>query len=37
MNKSHIIMIRWLQEKRIPYYKPGKEYLFIKEDLDEFM
>jgi hypothetical protein len=28
---------RWVQEKKIPYYKPGKEYLFIKEDLDEFI
>jgi excisionase family DNA binding protein len=28
---------RWIKENTIPYYKPGKEYLFIKEDLDEFL
>jgi excisionase family DNA binding protein len=37
LNKSPIMIRRWLGEKRIPYYKPGKEYLFIKEDLDKFM
>jgi len=37
LNKSSITIRRWVQEKRIPYYKPGKEYLFIKKDLDEFI
>lgn len=37
LNKSPITIRRWVQEKKIPYYKPGKEYLFIKEDLDEFI
>ncbi len=37
LNKSQITIRRWVQEGRIPYYKPGKEYLFEKEDLDEFI
>jgi excisionase family DNA binding protein len=37
LNKSPITIRRWVQERKIPYYKPGKEYLFIKEDLDEFI
>jgi excisionase family DNA binding protein len=37
LDKSPITIRRWVQEKKIPYYKPGKEYLFIKEDLDEFI
>ncbi|MFC2160050.1 helix-turn-helix domain-containing protein [Acidobacteriota bacterium] len=37
LNKSPITIRRWVKEKKIPYYKPGKEYLFTKEDLDEFI
>ena len=37
LNKSTITIRRWIKEDRIPYYKPGKEYLFLKEDLDKFM
>jgi excisionase family DNA binding protein len=37
LNKSQITIRRWVQEGRIPYFKPGKEYLFEKEDLDEFI
>lgn len=37
LDKSPITIRRWVREKKIPYYKPGKEYLFIKEDLDEFI
>ncbi|UCC41088.1 MAG: helix-turn-helix domain-containing protein [Candidatus Aminicenantes bacterium] len=25
------------REKKIPYYRLGKKYLFIKEDLDEYI
>lgn len=28
---------RWVKEGKIPYYKPGKEYLFVKEDIDDFI
>lgn len=37
LDKSPITIRRWVQEKRIPYYRPGREYLFVKEDLDEFI
>lgn len=37
LNKSPITIRRWIKEKKIPYYKPGKEYLFLEEDLTEFM
>ena len=37
LNKSPITIRRWVKEKKIPYYKPGKEYHFLKEDLVEFM
>lgn len=37
LKKSPITIRRWVQEKKIPYYKPGKEYFFVKEDLDEFI
>ena len=37
LNKSPITIRRWVQERKIPYYKPGREYLFVKEDLDEFL
>jgi excisionase family DNA binding protein len=37
LDKSTITVRRWVQEGRIPYYKPGKEYRFVKEDLDEFV
>jgi excisionase family DNA binding protein len=37
LNKSAITIRRWIKEDKIPYYKPAKEYLFLEEDLDEFM
>ena len=37
LDKSTITIRRWIKEEKIPYYKPGKEYLFLEEDLDEFM
>ena len=37
LNKSPITIRRWVKEKKITYYKPGKEYLFLKQDLNEFM
>jgi len=37
LNKAPITIRRWVQEGKITYYRPGKEYLFIKEDLDDFM
>ena len=37
LNKSPITIRRWVKENKIPYYKPGKEYLFLEEDLNEFM
>ena len=37
LDKSPITIRRWVQDKKIPYYKLGKEYLFIKEDLDEYI
>jgi excisionase family DNA binding protein len=37
LDKSAVTIRRWVKEDKIPYYKPGKEYLFLKEDLEEFM
>jgi excisionase family DNA binding protein len=37
LNKSPITIRRWVKDRKIPYYKPGKEYLFTKKDLDEFI
>lgn len=37
LDKSPGTLRRWVKEKKIPYYKLGKEYLFIKEDLDEYI
>ncbi len=28
---------KWGHVGKIPYYKPGKEYLFVKEDIDNFI
>ena len=36
LNKSPVTIRRWVKDKKIPYYKPGKEYLFTKKDLDDF-
>ena len=37
LDKSTVTIRRWVKENKIPFYKPGKEYQFLKEDLDEFM
>jgi excisionase family DNA binding protein len=37
LDKSAVTIRRWVKEDKIPYYKPGKEYLFLVKDLDEFM
>jgi len=37
LDKSAMTMRRWVREGRVPYYKPSKDYMFVKEDLDEFM
>jgi excisionase family DNA binding protein len=37
LDKSPVTLRRWVQKKKIPHYKLGKEYLFIKEDLDEYI
>ena len=37
LNKSPITIRRWIQEKKIPSYKIGREYLFVKEELDDYI
>lgn len=37
LDKSPVTVRRWIRDGRIPYFKPGKEYLFQKEDLDHFL
>jgi len=37
LNKSSPTIRRWIQEGELPYYKLGREYSFIKEDLDEYI
>lgn len=37
LNKSPITIRRWVKASKIPHYRPGKEYLFTKEDLDVFI
>ena len=37
LNKSEITLRRWVKDGGVPYYKLGREYLFIKEELDEFI
>ncbi len=37
LNKSPITIRRWIQNEDIPSYKIGKEYFFIKEELDEYI
>jgi excisionase family DNA binding protein len=37
LNKSEITLRRWVKDGGVPYYRLGREYLFIKEELDEFI
>ncbi len=37
LNKSPITIRRWIQDKKIPSYKIGREYMFVKEELDEYI
>ena len=37
LNKSPVTIRRWIQEKKIPSYKIGREYLFVKEELDDYI
>ncbi len=29
LDKSAMTMRRWVREGRVPYYKPGKDYMFV--------
>jgi excisionase family DNA binding protein len=37
LNKSEVTLRRWVKDGSVPYYRLGREYLFIKEELDEFI
>jgi excisionase family DNA binding protein len=37
LDKSEITLRRWVKDGGVPYYRLGREYLFIKEELDEFI
>jgi len=37
LNKSPLTLRRWIKKGQLPSYKMGKEYLFVKEELDEFI
>ena len=37
LNKSPVTIRRWIQEKKIPSYKIGREYMFVKEELDDYI
>lgn len=37
LNKSPITIRRWIQDKKIPSYKIGREYMFVKEELDDYI
>jgi excisionase family DNA binding protein len=37
LNKSSLTIRRWTQNGKLPSYRIGREYLFIKEDLDNFI
>jgi excisionase family DNA binding protein len=37
LNKSEITLRRWVKEGGVPYYRMGREYLFLKEELDDFI
>jgi len=37
LNKSSITIRRWIQDGKLPTYRIGREYSFIKEDLDAFV
>jgi excisionase family DNA binding protein len=37
LSKSEITLRRWIKDGGVPYYRLGREYLFLKEELDEFI
>ena len=37
LNKSPLTIRRWIQKGELPTYKIGREYLFIKEELDNYI
>jgi excisionase family DNA binding protein len=37
LNKSEITLRRWVKDGGVPYSRLGREYLFLKEELDEFI
>lgn len=37
LNKSPLTIRRWIKKGELPSYKIGKEYLFVKEELDEYI
>jgi excisionase family DNA binding protein len=37
LNKSEVTLRRWVKDGSVPYYRLGREYLFVKEELDEFI
>jgi excisionase family DNA binding protein len=37
LNKSPLTIRRWIQKGELPTYKIGREYLFVKEELDNYI
>jgi excisionase family DNA binding protein len=37
LSKSEVTLRRWVKDGSIPYYRLGREYLFLKEELDKFI
>ena len=37
LNKAPITIRRWIHSGRLPHYKMGGEYAFVKEELDQFI